>query len=179
MRLPDIYYTRQKVQGAPEEYGLPDPPTFSQGDSILFQQYLEYEGTPVSTKDWDIEVTVKSTAFTSSTTLFGGVEGASGGSVGFYKIHLPKEVTAALAPGTYFLDIRITQPIGSGTPKDQSITISKIPFLIILSVGSPNPQEAIPLIEGASPLPTAITGRSAYADESLTTASGEVVESSF
>lgn len=140
MRLPDIYYTRQPMDGYYEPPGKQEPIQFYQGEDIVMEFYLQYEGENVLSADWNIEATVKSTPYTHDIVWTGVVNNGlytDNNTPGFYKVIIPSHVMNEARSGTYWLDVMIREISGEGI-KDLNILVLRQPFGFDYSASSPN-----------------------------------------
>jgi hypothetical protein len=117
---------------------------FSQGSDVNFAFYVGYNGAPVTSDKWDLEVIVKKNVHAQNILwkahLHSGLY-VKDGIPGFYYIILPAEATATFLPGTYFVEVRGKQKIGKGEPmKDLTVPLANYTFGIELTAGSPNPK---------------------------------------
>ncbi len=143
MRLPDIYFTRNPLEGHPHVEGQGEPVAFKQGEDIIFDQYLTFEGQPVLVQDWDIEVVVKKSVFANTRLWVGTLNNGLylKNNTGFYQIIIPSEATSLFLAGTYWMDIFIHEKIGRGEIKDRDVVVATYPFSIEYSAASPNPKD--------------------------------------
>lgn len=136
MRLADVYYTTKKLDTYPEPLGKPAPISVYQGDDIVFEIYLNYEGEPVGLDKWIVSAYIKTTAY--ATTLLweasiGNIAEHYNNQIvklpaeGMYQFNIPATFTAGLIAGTYWLDVSITELSGEGN-RDIRRTIVRQPF---------------------------------------------------
>lgn len=138
-RISDIYYTTQNLDGIPEPPGKSVPIDFYQGDSIILDVFLNYEGEPVNISKWNIKGTVKKNQYAQKVlwvaTLNDGCYKLE--KAGFFRFLIPASDTAKFLAGTYWLAVSIAEKLGSDQ-KDLEFILVNQPFSINYSVGSPN-----------------------------------------
>lgn len=106
------------MPGIPFERGEPNPDVFFQGEDIVYDLFLFYDGKPVSSEEFDVLISVKTSPRASTASWLGsttdmGVYPAPTGS-GYYEVWIPSSVTDNLMAGSYHLDVMIKEKIGSG-----------------------------------------------------------------
>ena len=141
MRLPDIYYTSQPLDGSPAVAGIPEPPTFYQGDDIVFEVFLNIDGNPVLDSEYTISVVVKQTIYDIVPIWEGTInDGVYKKDVpGYYKLIIPSCITSVQFAGTYWLAVQASQKIGeSNDIRDLTRTIMQKPFYLAYAATSPN-----------------------------------------
>src|SRR5437868_6422204 len=102
MRLTDVYYTDQTLDGNPEPPAKELAPEFYQGEDAIFDIFLNFAGNPVLTEDWDITAIIKKNQYALNTLFEATIdEGLYKLDVpGFYRILLPADATATFLAGT-------------------------------------------------------------------------------
>jgi hypothetical protein len=141
MRLPDLYYTRSPLDGAPEPPGVPAPINFFNGETLVFDQFLVFEGKPVDPARFEIKAIVKSNSYAHTKVWTGELNNGIyvKQPTGFFTCIVPGAITGAIQPGTYWLEIAITEKAGISTVgEDRTIFLSKTPFCLDYSISSPS-----------------------------------------
>ena len=164
MRLPDIYYTTQQVDGTLQQDGTPDPAKFSQGEDVVLSLYAEYNGTPINELDnWIITAEASST-YSNGSVFWTGVK-----NNGLYycknekgvQIIIPNTETATLFAGTYWIDLIIKQAVGTGDKKDLTVKLATFSFNIEYTASSPNSNQNRSVL--VSTLPTEFFASNVFA----------------
>lgn len=145
-RLKDIYYTDKVLDGNVPIEGIKQPsPQFYQGEDIRLSFYLNINGNVVTPDKYNIELILKKSP-SATNILWKGQYGAgvysSSQTVpnGRYYMLMPAEVSALFLPGTYYLDAKVTEKIGTGDLVKDVVTIIQLGTINIdLSAASPNP----------------------------------------
>jgi len=106
------------IPGIPFERGEPNPDTFFQGEDIVYDLFLFYDGKPVSSEEFDVLISLKTSPRAGTASWLGsttdmGVYPTPTGS-GYYEVWIPSSVTDNLLAGTYHLDVLIKEKLGSG-----------------------------------------------------------------
>lgn len=142
MRLDDINYKNQRLDGTAEPPAALGPIEFYQGEDVVLDFFLAYNDSPVVPADWRIEVLVKKNAY-AKTRLWEAVlnNGLYASNVaGYYKVIIPSEATSTFLAGTYWMDVFIHEKLGRRNgPKDLDIIVLRQPFSIDYAAASPNP----------------------------------------
>jgi hypothetical protein len=131
--------------GVPFESGEPNPAVYSQGEDIIFDTYLYYAGKTVSSKTFKINVIVKSDPHQIDPVWLGSLNNGlyPMDREGYYEIWIPSSITSNLFAGSYYVDITITEPVGTGKgTKDRTIFLLSYNFSIEYTAASPNPESA-------------------------------------
>ncbi len=143
-RLSDVYYTDKNLHGTPEPPGKAVPIDFYQGEDIVMEVFLNYNGDPVSVEEWEITGVVKKNKYADTqlweAELDKGIYKTH--TVGFYKVILDAEKSARFVPGTYWLTIFIKQK-NSDNPRDLQFVVLNQAFSINDSAGSPYTRETL------------------------------------
>jgi hypothetical protein len=140
MRLPDIYYTRQPMDGYYEPPGKQAPIQFYQGEDIVLEFYLEYEGDVVLPADWKISAIIKQNPYTTDIVWTGELNNGvytESSKPGYYKVIVASDVMSNLPSGTYWLDIMIHEISGDDI-KDLNVLVLRQPFGFDYSAASPH-----------------------------------------
>ena len=141
MRLPDLYYTRSPLDGAPEPPGVQAPITFFNGETLVFDQFLVFENKPVLPDDFEIKAVVKSNSYSGTRVWVGEVDNGiyKRDVPGYYSFIIPAAITGSIQPGTYWLEVSIAERAGvSRTGQDRTVFLSKTPFCLDYSTSSPS-----------------------------------------
>jgi hypothetical protein len=131
--------------GVPYEQGVPNPSTYSQGEDVVLDAMLYYKGEPVIEEKYNITAVVKSDPHALNAIWTGIVDNGiyKGGKSGIYEIWIPSANTSKMFAGSYYLDIVLKEPVGTGMgPKDRTIFVASYIFNIAYSSASPNPESA-------------------------------------
>lgn len=180
-RLKDVYYTDQILDGNIPIDGIKQPaPQFYQGEDITLYFVLCLEDKPVTPETHNVEIIVKKSPVACHILwkgVFGnGVYKAPNKADGTYYLLLPAEISSLLLPGTYYIDAKIGEKIGSGQLAKDVFRIQPVGSINIdISSASPNPRlrntrteetaydaktgvttVTIKLIESTLPLPIAV-----------------------
>lgn len=142
-RLPDTYYTEQTLNGIEPKTGIKrQSPTFNQGEDVLISFYLNYQGAPVVTDDWRLDVVVKKSP-AAKNVLWHGIMNFGlykTESPGFYKMVIPAPITSLFLPGTYYMDVKGIQKFNKGhEARDLTRYLLSTTFNLRLTAASPNP----------------------------------------
>lgn len=147
MRLDDVDYINARLDGIPEPPGQQPPLQYYQGEDIVFEVLLRYQGKVVTLDNWDIDLIIKKNAFAKCSEWLGSINNGLyviDHTPGYYKIIIPADVTSNLLAGTYWLNIFIHEKVGMGKgPKDLNIIIVQQPFSLDYAAASPNPPPAL------------------------------------
>ncbi len=134
--------------GVPFEPGEPNPPVFSQGEDIIFDAFLFYDGTLVSTEDFNIRVVVK-TSVRAVEPVWEGVFGEGVYATdrpGFYEIWISKSKSAELYAGVYYMEVVLEEAVGKGKGKhDRTIALTSVAFNVEYSPMSKSPETVSPI----------------------------------
>lgn len=144
MRLSDVYYTTQNLDGVPEPEGHASAPEFYQGEDIILDVYFNIEQKPVTVDEWELTAVVKKNKYAINVLFEAQMNnGIYKNSVpGYYKIIIPAEDTARFLAGTYWLVISGKEKNGDGI-KDREFVLSNSPFIIKDSAASPYPAQTL------------------------------------
>ena len=132
-RLQDVYYTTKKLDGNPEPPGHAAPIDFYQGEDIILEVYLNYNGKPVVEHDWTVTGFIKKNKY-ADTVLWEEIP-TQGKPAGAFTFHIKADDSARFLPGTYWLTVAIKEENGKG-PWDLKMIILDQPFSINQSAGS-------------------------------------------
>jgi len=143
MRISDISYTTN-LPDVPEPTGKPIPINFYQGEDIVINFYLTFNGEPVTEDKWDIVGTVKKNQYAQNVLWEAKINNGlyKQKPDGYYQVILPSEASATFLSGTYWLVVMIHEKSGEG-PKDLDLVVLNQPFSINYSAASPNPGKAL------------------------------------
>lgn len=126
------------------EEGEPNPDIFYQGEDIVYELYLEQDERPILHTDYEISAIIKTSPRASTVVWEGKVDSGitpNPGLSGFYELWFPSVATEKLLAGSYFIDILITERIGSGNGKyDRKFVLARTSFNIDYSNHSPAPE---------------------------------------
>lgn len=151
IRLPDVYYTDQFLEGTHNQNlsgGYPETPSFSQGEDVIMQFMVCYNGSPVTDGDKLSFVVKKSIHAVNVLWVAKLNEGLYSvpSADGYYKVILPSEITRNFLAGIYTYDIVYREAPGENAgPKDLDIVLNKGYFSIEYTASSPYPLSESPL----------------------------------
>jgi hypothetical protein len=134
--------------GVPFEPGEPNPPTFSQGEDIIFDAFLFYDGRPVKTETFNISAIVKTSSRATQAAWVGELSSGiyTTDRDGFYEIWIPRKDTSAWYAGTYYMEIVLEEPVGIGEGRhDRRVSLVSKSFNLEYSPMSNNPETVSPL----------------------------------
>lgn len=142
MRLSDVYYTTNNLDGWPEPTGgKSEALNCYQGESIELDVYLNKDAVPIDSDKWEVRGVVKSNVYATckdfELELNNGIY--KNDKIGYYKLFIPPSVTSEMHPGTYWLSVKIKEKSGNSI-HDRELVVMKQPFSISLSTTSPNPK---------------------------------------
>jgi hypothetical protein len=129
--------------GIPFVPGEANPANFCQGEDVIFDAFLYYQGEAVTQNDYDILVQVKSSLRSPTAFWVGEIQNGvyPEENPGYYTIWLPAEKTMTLFAGSYNLNVFLSQQVGKGSgPHDRKISLIDIAFNIEYCGGSENPE---------------------------------------
>lgn len=98
----------------------PNPDIFYQGEDMVFDLQLYFEGSPVLVDDYELIAIVKINPRSFNPVWTGVLDGGIYRMLdkpGHYELWIPAEQTAKLLAGSYFLDIQIKERVGAGEGK--------------------------------------------------------------
>jgi hypothetical protein len=132
------------VPGIPFERGEPNPDVFYQGEDIVYDLYLYFDGAPVSVADYDIMVMVKASprAFTVvwEGKLDSGVYPIQN-APGLFEVWIPSSATEQLRAGTYHIDVQLVESLARGKGRhDRKHVLLQHVFNIDYSTFSTKPE---------------------------------------
>lgn len=145
-RLPDFYYTTKDLDAQPTKPWIKSPPpSFSQGEDVIFAILLYFEGQPLDPEKYVIDVIIKKNPYAQNILWHGligaGITAKYQNVPGYYQIWMPAAVSSYFLPGCYYMDIRIVEKVGEGPlAKDRTIRLYNTLFDLNLSAMSPNPK---------------------------------------
>jgi hypothetical protein len=135
------------VPGIPFEFGIPDPDVFYQGEDVIYDLFLVYDGNPVTVDKYDIKIGVKTSyraqEFSFEASLDQGVYHFPE-KPGYFELWIPNSITSQLFAGSYYINVLISDKIGQGTPYgDRKHILLQSMFNLEYSAFSPNPENAL------------------------------------
>jgi hypothetical protein len=105
------------IPGVPFEKGIQNPDTFYQGEDIVYDVYLFFDGKDVSVEDYDIVAVIKS-SFRAYTPVWTGVLDFGVYPIkdepGRFELWIPSAATVDFFVGSYYLDVQVAEKIGRG-----------------------------------------------------------------
>jgi hypothetical protein len=101
----------------PFERGTPNPDTFFQGEDIIYDMFLYYAGSPVSSDDYDVIVNIKASPRAQTTIWQGTLDNGvypNPSALGHFEVWIPSVATSAFLAGTYYLGVLLQERVGKG-----------------------------------------------------------------
>lgn len=145
-RLTDTYYTKQVLDGTPPiVLGVrQEAPLFKQGEDIKLFFYLNYNGSYVDLEKHELQLMLKKLPRAQnvlwSAKLNAGLFKVEG-IPGYFYMLLPSEISSYFLPGSYYIDIVLTEKVGTGEAvRDTKQVIRSFMLEIDLGASSPNPK---------------------------------------
>jgi hypothetical protein len=130
------------VPGVPFVPPIPATPVFSQGEDIIYDAILAIDGCSVTPDKWNIEIIVKTNQFNLASVWIGVLDNGLyyNAPNDEYQIWIPSSLTSNIAAGTYMMDVKATEKVGSGKGiKDRTIVLASTYFGIEYTAASPHP----------------------------------------
>jgi hypothetical protein len=145
----DSQMLTEGIPGIPFQEGSPNPDVFYQGDDIVYDAYLFFKGSPVTSEKYTILVSVKSSPRAVKTlwegTIEDGVAEIKTAGPGYFEIWLPAASTAQAPAGSYYMAVWVKERFAAGGGKyDRSGVIAENIFHIAYSIFSPLPETVSP-----------------------------------
>lgn len=143
MKIPKINKLHSALEGfPPPPDGVPPLNQFYIGEDVFLSGYLSVEDIPVSILDWEPNVIVKTNAFTTELIWEGTKNNGfymSPNTPGKYEVIIPSTIFENKAPGTYWLEIFLTEVIGRFNGlRDRKVLAARIPFSMDMAGISPS-----------------------------------------
>jgi hypothetical protein len=130
------------IPGVPFERGIPNPDTFYQGEDIVYDLFLYYEGDYVKAADYDVLVSVKTSPRASSAVWTGSIDNGVypiPNNEGYFELWIPSTITSTFLAGSYYLDVLLQEQIGRGKGRyDRKYVLVRTAFNIEFSNFSTN-----------------------------------------
>lgn len=105
------------VPGIPFERGIQNPDNFYQGEDIVYDVYLFFDGKEVNTEEYDISVILKPSP-RAYTPIWTGVLDFGVYPIkdepGRFELWIPSAATSSFFVGSYYLDVQVSEKIGRG-----------------------------------------------------------------
>ena len=149
MRIPNVNKTYTVFEGSP-------PPPSSQaplinfyiGEDVIIVAPLFVEDAPVLPDKWNVVASFSESSF-SATPCWTGMlnEGVyyEPSRPSIYRIIIPSKTVESFAPGTYWLDISLKEPVGASNDViDKSMLVARIPIGLNFSGSSKKPRDPSP-----------------------------------
>lgn len=134
------------IPGIPFERGPQNPDSFYQGEDIVYDVYLFFDGKDVTTEYYDISVTVKPNSRAYTPVWVGNLDFGIyeiKDAPGRFELWIPSAITANFLAGSYYLDVQGSEKIGRGEGKyDRKNILVQTIFNISYSNFSNNPESA-------------------------------------
>jgi hypothetical protein len=134
------------VPGIPFEMGVPDPDLFYQGEDIIYDLFLVYDGAPVQLDRYDIRIGVKTSSRAQNLSFEAYIDNgvySVAEKPGYYEFWMPNSITSELLAGTYFITVLIADKLGEGLGRhDRKHVLLQHSFNLEYSNYSPNPESA-------------------------------------
>lgn len=141
------------IPGIPFEAGTPNPDVFYQGEDIVYDLFLFYNGDAVSLEDYDIKVGIKTSPRAYEMTFEASIDNGLyivPGDKGYYELWIPSAITSEMLAGSYYLDVILIEKVGRGKGKfDRKHVLLQGHFNVEYSNYSPAP-ESVSRNAGAS-----------------------------
>jgi hypothetical protein len=144
--MPDVFISSTSgfgFPGIPFVPGEPNPPTFCQGEDVIFDAFLFNEGEVVVPEKFNIIAQVKGST-RSTKFIWKGVVGDGvypEQEPGYYTVWITAEETKKLFAGSYILNVFLYQSIGKGSGHhDRKISLIDTMFNIDYCGNSENPE---------------------------------------
>ncbi len=134
------------LDGYPVQQGVRDQsPRFYQGEDVRLSFYLNYNGAPVDTDKHHLEAIVKKSPSAVNVLWKGRLNDGlyHKKAKGDFYILMPDSASSLFLPGTYYLDIKLSEKSGEGEDvTDITAIILSTTFTLELTAASPNPKLA-------------------------------------
>lgn len=112
--VPPSSITVDGVPGVPFEEGTPNPDVFYQGEDVIFDAYLYFDGAEVDPDKFDVNVIVKTSPRSFNVvwngTLGNGVYATE--NPGYFEIWIKASDISAIRAGSYYLEIQLKEKEG-------------------------------------------------------------------
>jgi hypothetical protein len=132
------------IPGIPFERSMPNPDLFYQGEDIVYDMFLFHDGQPVSAKDYDIQVYIKTSPRAQELAWEGSIDNgiyAVPNDSGYYELWIPSSITSGFYAGTYYVNVQIQERVGSGKGRyDRKYVLLQTYFSLDYSNFSPSPE---------------------------------------
>jgi hypothetical protein len=105
------------IPGIPFERSMPNPDLFYQGEDIVYDVFLFHDGASVSSDDFEVQVSVKTSPRASTVSWEGSLDNGiypAPNQSGRYELWIPSNVSSMFVAGTYYLNIQIRERVGAG-----------------------------------------------------------------
>lgn len=136
------------IPGVPFEKSNPNPDVFYQGEDIIYDAVLIYNGKYVNTDDHEILVRVKKTPRDPSPSWEGFLDNGVyeyKETPGKFEFWIPSTVSGSFLAGSYFLQVLLKEKIGRGAGRfDRRYVILETYFNIDYGNFSPAPESRQP-----------------------------------
>ena len=105
------------IPGVPFERGLSNPDNFYQGEDIVYDLYLFFDGKDVNTEEYDITASIKPNSRAHNPIWTGVLDFGIypiKDEPGRFELWIPSNATASFFAGSYYLDVQVAEKIGRG-----------------------------------------------------------------
>jgi hypothetical protein len=142
--------TLDGMPGIPYERGTPNPDTFYQGEDIIYDLFLYYDGSLVKATDYNVLASVKTSPRAPSPIWTGSIDNGIypvPNDEGYFELWIPSAATSTFLAGMYYLDILLQEQVGRGKGRyDRKYVLLRSSFNIDFSNFSTNVESAVNLV---------------------------------
>lgn len=132
------------IPGMPFERAIPNPDVFYQGEDIIYDASLIYNGTPVTADNYDVLVSVKRTPRDQTASWEGVLDNGvyeDKEQPGRFEFWIPSAVSGTFLAGSYYLQVLLRERLGKGKGRfDRQHIILQTYFNIEYGNFSPAPE---------------------------------------
>jgi hypothetical protein len=136
------------IPGIPFERTLRNPDVFYQGEDIVYDVVLRYNGGFVASENYDVRVIVKSSPRAQTAAWEGYLDNGvyeDKTRPGYFEIWIPSAITSNFLAGSYYLHVLLKEKLGSGSGRfDRQYVALQTHFNIDYSNFSPAPESRQP-----------------------------------
>lgn len=122
------------IPGIPFESGVTNPDVFFQGEDIIYDMFIFFNGAPVVKEDYEILAAIKTSPRASRGWTGSIAEGGiyqTAEKLGYYELWIPAAVTQTFLAGTYYINVAIREKFAAGKGRfDRKYTVLKTYFNI-------------------------------------------------
>jgi hypothetical protein len=136
------------IPGIPLERSLRNPDVFYQGEDIVYDTVLRYNGGYVTSENYNVYATVKSSPRAQTPVWEGFLDNGvyeDNTRPGYFELWIPSAVTANFLAGSYYLHVLLKEKLGRGAGRfDRQYVVLQTYFNIDYSNFSPAPESRQP-----------------------------------